>query len=169
MQHGRADGDSVGMIDALLSLFLAPFAVTSAQAAGAYAMPSMPHAPAHAPSSGVIKLTVTEPRIAFADVPRRILAPIVCSPAGLRMFAPPDRRDARVKSIALYSDAPLPLGERVELEVFVNGAEGDRARMTAKVVRVDTLAKGRPAHFDIVFEVTRIDARAADAVVGLLA
>ena len=71
-----------------------------------------------------------------------VRAPVVCRPAGLRLFAPADRRDPRVPRVAIYSDDPLPVGERLELEVF--GADAS-ATLTARVDQRDTRRSARRA------------------------
>jgi hypothetical protein len=160
------DGFS-SMIDTLRALFYAPAAATGA------AVPPLGVPAEGRGTAGAARhrddADATLPRarrLSFADIPRRIQAPVVCRPAGLRIFAPADRKDERVRTVALFSDAPLRVGERFELEVFANG---ESCVFTAKVSGIDALPEGHRARFDVLFEVTRIDTRTADALVGLLA
>jgi len=68
--------------------------------------------------------------------------------------------------VAAYSDADLPKGMWVEIEVFPR--DGTSIAFIASIVHATPLPSAFPARFDVVFEIKTIEAEAAANLAAVL-
>jgi hypothetical protein len=93
---------------------------------------------------------------------RRVQAPLLCRPAGLRLFAPHESGVTRdVGRIRIYSDERFALGDRLKLKILARGAASKK--FFAEVAWLEAMREG-PTRYDVGLHVERID----DATATLL-
>ena len=86
----------------------------------------------------------------------RLKAPVLCRPAGflLRLLQPRQAIDISLGGVRIYSDDPVKVGSRLELDLFLPGDAN--ATCKAEVVWVEELAPGAPALYDVGLRFTEI-------------
>lgn len=77
----------------------------------------------------------------------RLRAPMLCRPRGLGLFKQRAARDVSMGGVRIYSDDPVKVGTKLEIEMFLQ----DRSSIVAgvEVVWVDELGEDKPARFDV--------------------
>ena len=96
---------------------------------------------------------------------RRILAPILCRPAGLRLYGPfPGIRVGPVAGdlakARIYSDEPFDLGDRLKLAILAGGKLS--RKFVAEVVWLEEQPERAAARFDVGLQIERIDPSTAE-------
>jgi len=108
------------------------------------------------------------------DAYRRIHAPVLCRPAGLRLFAPlrdplGDGVARDVATARIYSDDPFDLGDRLNLEILARAALPEESRkFVAEVVWLEAQPAPAIARYDVGLRIERIDPEAADLLRSVL-
>ncbi len=94
---------------------------------------------------------------------RRIQAPVFCRPAGLKIMSKRQEAvDVSRGGVRIYSDEPMKVGDRLTLELFVEGAGDDEVTFQAMVAWVEKLPKGAVARFDVGLKFLHLDVRAEE-------
>ncbi len=95
---------------------------------------------------------------------RRIHAPVYCRPAGLKVMSKHQEAvDVSRGGVRVYSDDPMKPGDRLTLELFVEG--GEEVSFRAEVAWVEKLPRGAVARFDVGLKFLTLDA-AAEALLA---
>lgn len=103
---------------------------------------------------------------------RRILAPILCRPAGLRLYGPfpgvpVGPVDGDLACARIYSDEPFDLGDRLKLAIVAGGQLSKK--FVAEVVWLDEQPERAAARFDVGLRIERIDPMTAELLRSVLA
>lgn len=96
------------------------------------------------------------------DAYRRIYAPVLCRPAGLRLFAP--EREGVAFDVAMariYSDDAFDLGDRLNLEILAHPDEEPR-KFVAEVVWLEAQTPPLAARYDVGLRIEQIDRDTAE-------
>jgi c-di-GMP-binding flagellar brake protein YcgR len=90
---------------------------------------------------------------------RRIQAPVYCRPAGLKIMSKRQEAvDVSRGGVRIYSDDVMKVGDRLTMELFVEGA--DEVIFQAQVAWVEKLPRGAVARFDVGLKFLHLDAKA---------
>jgi hypothetical protein len=86
----------------------------------------------------------------------RLLASVICRPAGLRAFARPDDvRTLAPRGVRIFSDEAFDVGDRWKLEMITAGGGG--RSFVAEVAWVDPLPANPDARYDVGLTIEAID------------
>lgn len=97
----------------------------------------------------------------------RILAPILCRPAGIDFFPPHmETVDVSLGGARIYSGEPMRVGSFVKLDLLVPNRPP--VTCTAEVMWVDELPLGAGARFDMGLRFVQIDAEAREVLLEVL-
>lgn len=77
----------------------------------------------------------------------RLNAPLFCRPRGLSIFKERPPRDVSLGGARIYSDDPVRVGTRLEIELFL--PDGTSVTAGVEAVWVDELPPNAPARFDV--------------------
>ena len=107
-------------------------------------------------SSRSIRIDDDQRRARERTAYRRIQAPLICRPAGLRIFASHDIGVAGdVARVRIFSDEAFELGDRLKLKIVLHGSAS--AKFYAEVIWLEPLSRRAPARYDVGLHVERID------------
>ena len=112
------------------------------------------------PSSRSIRIDDDQRRARERNAYRRIQAPLLCRPAGLRLFASHDAEQvtgvaADVARVRIFSDEAFELGDRLKLKIVLHGSAS--TKFYAEVIWLEPLSRRAPARYDVGLHVERID------------
>jgi hypothetical protein len=99
---------------------------------------------------------------------RRIQAPVICRPAGLRVLSKHQEAvDVSRGGVRVYSDEKLAVGDRLTLELLLQDVP-EEVIFQAEVAWIERLPKGAPAVYDVGLKFLNVDLAAASLLASVL-